>query len=199
MPDLARTALGLCGQGMGVGRRLRLAWSPFGLPLGHLQGYCEDKLQGDGPGGVEQHVGKGAGAVGQEDLVNLIRARDQERGGDGRGLQGELLPQDAKTARRTHANGAAEAAVAEEREDAVSGKVSAFPEVVMDEGPAAIDRRTEEPVEKIVDRTGGMVGAEGRGGFGGEEDEEEQYGEPGLKEAKPALDSRLMGIGHGRV
>ena len=128
-------------------------------------------------------IGEEAGAVGEEGLVDFVGRSDEKCGHDGEGVAGENVAQAG-----TITHGEPEAAVADEREDAVPGEVADFADGVVGEGPSHVDGVADEETHTGFEWSGGVIGAKRGSGLSDEDEGKEEYGRPGLQDG-PMIDS----------
>ena len=95
----------------------------------------EQGLVGEAAGGVEHYVGKKAGAVGQECLMDLVSAGNEDRCAHGHGVSEEAGSQRVAHADGGVAEGDPESAEADEREHAVAVEVADFAQDVVGKRP----------------------------------------------------------------
>ena len=120
-------------------------------------------MHGDCSCGVEEHVGEKAGAIGQKALMELVGAGYKECCGNCQGVAGALAYEAAIEAACRFAKGEPESAKAYERKQAVAGEVAGFANDVVDVGPVVVCGCSQDQLEEVVQRCGGVVGAEGCG------------------------------------
>lgn len=155
----------------------------------------EGELEGKCAGGVEEDVGEGAGAVGEECLVKFIGACDECGGGDGEGVAGERELEAALEFCELVAEGEPEGAEADKGECSVAEKVPGFAEEVVEVAPILVEGGAEKGLAEAVEGSGGAVRAEGGGGFKGEDSGAKQDGKPGAEEGVAAAGGWLSGVG----
>lgn len=169
-----------------------LAFAAQGLNLGHSRGAVgpqsdcaenqeERQLQAGCAGCVEDNVGEGSGAVGQEALVNLIAAGYEGGCEDGQAVAAE----DASHAGAGVAEGEPESAEADEREDSVAAEMANLANDVVYVAPVGVTGFTSDGLVGAVQWAGGVIGAEGGGGFDGEDAGAEEDGDPCFKGVRP--------------
>ena len=139
-----------------------------------LQGMGKEAGEEGGAEHIERYVVDGAGAAGQEVLMDFICAGDQQGARESEGQRSR----DQWIAIESGARGEQPGADEEDAEDAVSDEVAAFAEPEIKPLELHIGDADMQGQQRSPDHRESMRGAHGSGGFGGDDAEPGDDGEP---------------------
>lgn len=115
-----------------------------------MEGDDERELERDGARSVEQYIRQAAGAIGQKALVDLVRARGDQRRSHGENVA-ELLV--LKRVRDVALECARRRLVGKERKGSIRREVARLPDQVVKMAPVVVYRRSEDRLEDVLQRS----------------------------------------------